>query len=418
MVGDHATYHLHFNAPLTSDAAGVARPMSDWVRVAQSPRDLAQAGAEAFVAAMDWPGRVATVIVPADHAWSGGAAPVAPRPVPPPPRAPDAAVAVAADALRAGGAAALFLGGRALRAEALAVAGRIAAVTGAKLVCETFTARLQRGAGRASIDRLPYFGEEAAAFLGEFRTIVFCGTEPPVAFFAYPGKPGELSPPDARLVRLASLREDALAALTALAESLDAPAQPVGVQDRVTPLAGTVLNAQSIGAVLAELMPADAIVADEGLTASAALFEATKGAARHDWLMLTGGAIGEGLPLATGAAVACPTRRVIALQADGSGMYTCQALWTMARERLNIVTVIFNNASYAILNIELSRVGVQNPGPKALSMLSLDHPRLDWCALAAGMGVPAERVDSVAGFRAALERALADAGPVLIEAML
>ena len=171
-------------------------------------------------------------------------------------------------------------------------------------------------------------------------------------------------------------------------------------------------------AVLAELMPAGAIVSDEGLTASAALFDATIGAAPHDWLMVTGGAIGQGLPVATGAAVACPGRQVIALQADGSGMYTCQALWTMARERLDVVTVIFANASYAILNIELMRVGVQNPGPKALSMLSLDHPRLDWCAIAAGMGVPGTRVDSVAGFRAAFERALGATGPVLIEAML
>jgi len=419
MVGDHATYHLHFNAPLTSDAAGVARPMSDWVRVAQSSRDLAQAGAEAFVAAMDWPGKVATVIVPADHAWNGGAAPVAPRPVPPPPRAPDAAIAAAAAALRASdGPVALLLGGRALRAEALNAAGRIAAVTGAKLICETFTARLQRGAGRVGIDRLPYFGEQAAEFLAPYRTIVFCGTEPPVAFFAYPGKPSELSPPGAKLVRLASLREDALVALTALADAFDAPAEPAGVQERVVPPAGDGLNAHSIGAVLAELMPAGAIVSDEGLTASAALFDATRGAAPHDWLMVTGGAIGQGLPVATGAAVACPARKVIALQADGSGMYTCQALWTMARERLNVVTVIFNNASYAILNIELSRVGVQNPGPKALSMLSLDHPRLDWCAIAAGMGVPGTRVDSVAGFRAAFERALGATGPVLIEAML
>ncbi len=419
MVGDHATYHLHFNAPLTSDAAGVARPMSDWVRTAQSSRDLAQAGAEAFVAAMEWPGKVATVIVPADHAWNTGAAPVAPRPVPPPPCAPPEAIAQAAKAIReSDGPVALLLGGRALRAEALAMAGRIAAATGAKLVCETFAARLQRGTGRVGIDRLPYFGEQAAAFLDPYRTIVVCGTEPPVAFFAYPGKPSELTPSHAHLVRLAGLREDALAALTALAEALDAPAEPAGRVARAIPPADQRLDAHSIGAVVADLMPVDTIVSDEGLTASAALFDATKGAAPHDWLMVTGGAIGQGLPVAVGAAVACPKRQVIAFQADGSGMYTLQALWTMARERLNVVTIIFNNASYAILNIELSRVGVQNAGPKALSMLSLDHPRLDWCALAAGMGVPAERVVTVEQFRAAFERGLAAAGPVLIEAMV
>ena len=419
MVGDHATYHLHFNAPLTSDAAGVARPMSDWVRLAQSPRDLAQAGAEAFVAAMDWPGKVATVIVPADHAWGAGAAPVAPRAVPPAPRAPDAAIAAAAEALRGSkGPVALLLGGRALRADALHQAGRIAAAAGAKLICETFAARVERGAGRVALAKLPYFGEMAVEFLAPYTTILLCGTEPPVAFFAYPGKPSELSPPDAQVVRLAGLREDALAALTALADALDAPIEPVGVQVRAVPPVDEALTPLTIGAVLAELMPTGAIVSEEGLTASAALFDATAGAAPHDWLMVTGGAIGQGLPVATGAAVACPDRKVIALQADGSGMYTCQALWTMARERLDVVTVIFNNASYAILNIELMRVGVQNPGPKALSMLSLDHPRLDWCAIAAGMGVPAERVDTTTAFRAAFERALATKGPVLIEAML
>jgi acetolactate synthase-1/2/3 large subunit len=419
MVGDHATYHLQFNAPLTSDAVGVARPMSDWVRVAHSPADLAQAGAEAYAAAMEWPGQVATVIVPADHAWTSGAAPVAPRPGPAVPCAPDAAIAAVAEALRrAQGPVALLLGGRALRAEALAVAGRIAAATGARLICETFAARLERGAGRVAIERLPYFGEMAADFLAPYRTIVLCGTAAPVAFFAYPDKPSALAPPDARLLRLAGLREDAMGALTALADALDAPAAPVGLQLRVVPDAGDRLTPVAIGAVLADLMPANAIVSDEGVTASAALFDATMGAAPHDWLMVTGGAIGLGLPMATGAAVACPDRQVIALQADGSGLYTCQALWTMARERLNVVTVIFSNASYAILNIELSRVGVQNPGPRALSMLSLDHPRIDWCALAAGMGVPGTRVDTVAGFRAAFAQALAAPGPVLIEAMV
>ena len=419
MVGDHATYHLHFNAPLTSDAVGVARPMSDWVRVARSPRDLAQAGAEAFVAAMEWPGQVATVIVPADHAWSGPAAPVDPRPAPPVPRAPAAAIAEVAEALRGdAGPVALLLGGRALRADALEVAGRIAAATGAKLICETFAARVERGAGRVAIDKLPYFGEVASEFLAPYRTIVVCGTEPPVAFFAYPDKPGALSPPGAQVLRLAGLREDAHDALTALADALEAPAQPVGLQPRHVPDAGARLTPEAIGAVLADLMPAGSIVSEEGISAGAALFDATKGAAPHDWLMVTGGAIGQGLPVATGAAVACPDRQVIALQADGSGMYTCQALWTMAREQLKVVTVVLSNGSYAILNIELGRVGVQNAGPKALSMLSLDNPRLDWCALAAGMGVPAERADSVAAFRAAFARALTAPGPMLIEAMV
>lgn len=419
MVGDHATYHLHHDAPLTSDAVGVARPMSDWVRVSRSSRDLAQAGAEAFATAQTYPGRVATVIVPADHAWGEGSAAVTPSAALVPPRAPDEAVATAAAALSGEGATCLFLGGRALRAEALDQAGRIAAATGARLVCETFPARLQRGGGRVPVEKLPYFGEQAQAFLQDFTSIVFCGAEPPVSFFAYPGKPSWLSPADARLIRLASAREDCGAALAALAEVIGAPNDPPAEQlPRSFPAKPGPLTVAAIGAVLSELIPQDAIVSDEANTCGGALFGMTAGAKRHDWLCLTGGAIGQGLPLAVGAAVACPDRRVIALQADGSAMYTNQALWTMAREQLDIVTVLLNNGSYAILNIELARVGVADAGAKARSMLDLTRPAINWAQLAEGMGVAATRVDTTQGFHAALSEALAAKGPRLIEALL
>ena len=419
MVGDHATYHLHFDAPLTSDAAGVARPMSDWVRVSKSARDLAQAGAEAFAVAQSYPGKVATVVVPADHAWTEGSAKAAPPVLVPAPKAPDAAIAEAVAALQGDGPKALLLGGRALRADALEQAGRIAAATGARLITETFAARHQRGAGRVATEKLPYFGEMAEAYLAEFKTIVFCGTEPPVSFFAYPGKPSWLSPPGATLVRLASLREDAEAALTALAAALNAPAEPALVQAPTTfAWEPGKLNSASIGAVLAQLLPENAVVSDESATSGAASYAMCGGAAQHDWLQLTGGAIGQGLPLAVGAAVACPDRKVIALQADGGGMYTLQALWTMAREALDVTTVILNNGSYAILNIELTRVGVQNAGPKALSMLDLKNPAIEWTKLSEGMGVPAVRVDTAEGFHAALKDALAHKGPRLIEAMI
>ncbi|MFM2300990.1 MAG: hypothetical protein RLZZ84_726 [Pseudomonadota bacterium] len=420
MVGDHATYHLHYNAPLTSDAHGVARPMSDWVRVSTSERDLAQAGAEAFAVAQSYPGKVATVIVPADHAWSEGSATVAVPTLPAAPQAPAAAIAAAAEALRAGeGPKCLFLGGRALREEALIEAGRIAAATGARLIAETFATRHQRGTGRVAVEKLPYFGEQAEAYLAEFRTIVFVGTEPPVSFFAYPGKPSFLSPPAAQLVRLASLREDAHAALAGLAAALDAPAEPALVQaPALFPAEPGQLNAANLGAILAELLPENAIVSDEGATQGGASFAMSAGAKPHDWLQLTGGAIGQGLPVAVGAAVACPTRKVIALQADGSGMYTNQALWTMARENLDVTTIILNNGSYAILNIELMRVGVQNPGPKALSMLDLKNPAINWAEISQGMGVPAVRVSTAEAFREALVDALAHKGPRLIEALL
>lgn len=420
MVGEHATYHKHFNAPLTSDTEGVAQPMSDWVRISRSERDLAQAGAEAFAVAQSYPGKVATVVVPADHAWTEGSAAVAPPVVAAAPKAPDAAIAAAAEALKSGeGPKCLYLGGRALRADALVQAGRIAAATGARLIAETFSARHQRGVGRVAVEKLPYFGEQAEAYLAEFKTIVFCGAEPPVSFFAYPGKPSWLSPPGAALARLASMREDALAALTGLADALQAPAEPALVQASTSfPAEPGKLNSANLGAILAELLPENAIVSDEGATQGGAAMLMCAGAKQHDWLQLTGGSIGQGLPLAVGAAVACPDRKVIAIHGDGGAMYTNQALWTMAREQLDVTTIILNNGSYAILNIELMRVGVQNPGPKALSMLDLKNPAINWSQISEGMGVPAVRVDTAEGFRAALADALAAKGPRLIEALL
>ncbi len=420
MVGDHATYHKHFNAPLTSDTEGVARPMSDWVRTSTSERDLAQAGAEAFAVAQHYPGKVATVIVPANHAWIEGSETVSVPAPTPAPRTPDAAIAAAAAALRNGeGPKCLFLGGRALREEALVEAGRIAAATGCRLVAETFATRHQRGIGRVAVEKLPYFGEQAEAFLAEFKTIVICGTEPPVSFFAYPGKPSWLSPEGAQLVRLASLREDAQHALSGLANALNAPAEPALIQQPVSfPAQEGSLNSANLGAILAELLPENAIVSDEGATQGGASMLACAGAKKHDWLQLTGGSIGQGLPLAVGCAVACPDRKVIALQADGSGMYTVQALWTMARENLDVTTIILNNGSYAILNIELMRVGVQNPGPKALGMLDLRNPAINWASISEGMGVPAVRCETAEEFRTALADALAAKGPRLIEALL
>ncbi len=421
VVGDHAVHHLQYDAPLTSDIAGVAAPMSDWVRTSASPADLAVAGAEALAAALHYPGQVATLIAPADHAWGGEASAVEAPGKTQPPRADASTLDDAVNALRRDGNAALFLGGRALREDALEQAGRVAAATGARLICETFPARLQRGHGRIALERLPYFGEVAAQALSELDAIVFVGAPPPVSFFAYPGKPSWLSPKDAILVELADPRHDALDALTRLADSLGAPARPGGRQEPFLPTLdddATPLTPKSAGGVLAHLMPDDAIVCDEGATAGLAMFGLTVGAARHDWLTLTGGAIGQGLPLATGAAVACPERKVIALQADGGAMYTVQALWTMAREELDVTTVIMNNGSYAILNIELARVGVENPGETALSLLDLTRPALDWVSLSQGLGVPAVRAETIGEFREALAQALSTRGPRLVEAVI
>ncbi len=419
IVGDHATDHLQYDAPLTSDVIGVANPMSDWVRVSDTPSDLAAAGAEAVEASLAYPGQIATLIAPADHAWTDGAEPSARKEPADAPRVDDKHINEAAALLKKESPAALFLGGRALREDALEQAGRIAAATGARLICETFPARLQRGAGRVAVERLPYFGEMAADYLKDFAKIVFVGAEPPVSFFAYPGKPSWIPPEGADLIKLASPREDASDCLTRLAQALDAPAEPAAHQEPFAPpLAGDNLEPASIGAALAELMPENAIVSDEAATAGLALFPMTQGARAHDWLTLTGGSIGQGLPLAAGAAVACPDRKVIALQADGSAMYTVQALWTMARENLDVTSVIINNGSYAILNIELQRVGVAEPGPKALSLLDLTNPVIDWVAISEGMGVPAVKTESAGAFKDALAEALSIKGPRLIEAVI
>ncbi len=419
IVGDHATDHLKYDAPLTSDIESLARPVSDWVRTSVKSSELTAAGAEAVVAALEYPGRIATLIVPADQAWTDGVQASPALGHPGASRVSDKAISEAAKALGKKGAAALFLGGRALRKEALDEAGRIAAATGARLLCETFATRLQRGAGRVAVERLPYFGEMATDLLKDFSHIVFIGAKPPVSFFAYPGKPGWLAPHNVELIELASPRDDAVDTLRRLADALNAPAEPAAVQPKVTPpIADGKLDAQSVGAVLASLMPENAIVIDEAVTAGLGIYPMTQGAAKHDWLMLTGGSIGDGLPLAIGAAVACPKRKVIALEADGSAMYTNQALWTMAREDLDVTTVLLNNGSYAILNVEFARVGVSAPGPKARSLLDLTKPAIDWVSISEGMGVPAVVADTVAGFQKALAEALASDGPHLVEAVI
>ncbi len=419
IVGDHASYHLEYDAPLTSDIVSLATPVSDWVRVCKSASNLPADGADAFAMAMEFPGKIATLIVPAEFAWSESNSPVAPPTQASAPEADEAAIDAACAALKTGEPTTLFLGGPALRADCLEQAGRISAATGARIICETFPARIERGAGRVPVERLPYFGEMASEYLKPFKHLIMVGAKPPVSFFAYPDKPGWLSPEGAACPVLAGPRENALLALRALADVLDAPSEPVMRQtEQIPPIPQGKLSAEGIGAVVSAFMPQNAIVSDEAATAGLALYPLTAGAPPHDWMTLTGGAIGQGLPLAIGASVACPDRKTICLQADGSAMYTVQALWTMAREDLNITTVIINNGSYAILNIELMRVGVAAPGPKALSLLDLKSPEIDWVSISNGMGVPAARATTVEEFQKEFAEAIAHKGPRLIEAVI
>ena len=419
IVGEHATYHRQFDAPLTSDIEAVARPFSGWVKTSEDSRAVAQAGAEAIAASQAAPGQVATLILPADTAWGDGGL-IAPVPaVAAPARIDDATVRAAADALLSGEPAMLILGHHALRAEALELAGRICAKTGAKMRAAMSNARLARGQGRVPIERVPYPVDQAVAALSGTKRMILIGTHEPVAFFAYPDKPSRLAPQDCRVETLATPAEDLLDALQRLAQEVGADRGPLEIP-RAAPgaLPRGALSADAIGVALGHLIPENAIVVDESVSTGRNFFPATHGALPHDWLQLTGGAIGEGIPLAIGAAVACPDRKVIALQADGSAMYTVQGLWTQARENLDVLTLIWSNRTYQILRGELANVGAKNPGPKAMQMLSLADPDLDWPSLAKGMGVEATRVDTIDDLISTFRSAVGRRGPYLIEVCL
>ncbi len=417
IVGDHATYHQPLDAPLASDILSVARNVSGWVRETGRPGDVGRDAAEAIVAARA--GCVATLVLAADASWSDGAepGPIAARTLPL--RSPSAEVIeLAAKALRSGESVALLLGGSAVRGDALVDAARVASTTGAKLLCETFPARLERGAGRPHVERLGYLAEFASAQLDGLRHLVLVDARSPVSFFAYPGKPSDLVPAGCEVHELAPAGVDVAAALAELvaATAADRAAPPVAPVARPERPSGA-LDPQSLAAAIGALLPEGAIVSDEANTAGLFVSGATAGAPPHDWLTLTGGAIGQGLPVATGAAVACPDRKVVALEADGSAMYTIQSLWTQAREGLDVTTVIFDNRSYAILNLELSRVGARTDG-NAGALFDLSRPPIDFVQLAQGMGVPATRADTADALVVALERALASEGPNLIHALL
>jgi acetolactate synthase-1/2/3 large subunit len=428
LVGDHATYHLRYDPPLAADIESLARPVSAWYRSSSSPDGLAGDTVDAVVAAYGPPGGVATLVVPADLTWTevsdvaggpttGGAVG---RVVPPGPR-PVAADAVeeAAKTLRSGQPATILLGGGATRRAGLMAASRVAATTGASLLCETFPASLERGAGLPAVDRLGYLAEFTQAQLRGAKHLILVGAVAPVSFFAYPEIPGYLVPDGCEVHVLAAPGEDAPGALEALAGILGAPADGAVVQAAFRPERPTgALTAESASAAIGALLPQGAIVSDEANTSGIFIPGATAGGPVHDWLCLTGGAIGQGMPVATGAAVACPGRKVLSLEADGSAMYTLQSLWTQAREGLDVTTVIFNNGSYAILEMELNRVGAGTPGPLAHAMLDIARPDLDFAALARGMGVPGTRATTAEEFTDQLERALTEEGPVLVEAVL
>ncbi len=419
IVGDHATYHRQYDAPLTSDIEGLARPNSHWVKTSPSAKTVAADGALAIAAARTRPGQIATLILPADTAWNEGTgpAPVAPQAAP---KAPSAdAVEAAARVLRSGEPTLILVTGRAVREDGLDLAGRIAARCEARLMAQGSNARTQRGRGRVAVERIPYVVDQATKVLAGLKHVILVGSKMPVAFFAYPDKPSVLTPEGCEGHVLARPDEDAIAALEALADAVGARNTPSpAVNGKPAGPATGAITSDALGASLGALLPENAIVADEAVTTGRGFFAPTRAAAPHDWLSNMGGSIGLGLPLATGAAVACPDRKVVCLEGDGSGMYTVQALWTQAREGLDVTTVLFSNRSYQILKGELANVGAGNPGRKALDMLDLGRPDIDWVGLAKSLGVPGARATTMEEFNRHFAAGLAASGPYLVEVVI
>ncbi len=420
VVGEHAGYHIQYDAPLTADIEGVARPMSDWVKTSHSSKSIAADGALAVQAARTAPGQIATLILPADTAWgeSDGPAQVGE----PAPRAAVSSQAVAhgARALKNGKSTMLMLGGAAVRGKALEWAGRIAAKTGCELMSESGNARIERGAGRASVRQLPFVVDAALAATKHTRQMVLVGAKQPIAFFAYPGKPSVLTPEGCEVIKVAGAEDDLEGALEALAGELGA--RDTAPLANAPAYAGAVptgaITPDALGAFFNTMIPEHAVVMDEAITSGRAFTTATMGARPHDWLSIMGGSIGWAMGASVGAALAAPDRKVIALIGDGSALYTQQALWTMARENLDVTVVIFANRAYKILVNELANVGAGAPGPNATSMLTLGNPNLDWVMIAKGFGVEGGRAINFDELAVQFKRGLDRHGPYLVELVL
>ncbi|MBS0410527.1 MAG: acetolactate synthase large subunit [Proteobacteria bacterium] len=417
VVGDHATYHRQYDAPLNSDIPAIVAPNSLWVKSADSPDVVGDLAAEAVAASYGAPGGPVTLILPADSAWLETSR-RGPR-INPPGKAAvsDGAVADIAKALRGAKKPVLLLGSGACNDAAFAAAGRLAGA-GIRVLTDTFITRTPRGAGRFAPDRMMYFGEAAIADLEGVDLMVFVETVTPAAFFAYPNRPSVLVPDGCETATLADRSHDGADALSRLADALEAPAQAKVLDLKLPDPATGVLTPAGVGAAIARHMPDHTIVSDDSVTSGQPILNVTRTARPHDWLGLTGGAIGQGIPVAVGAAVACPDRKVLSLNGDGSALYTVQGLWTIAREGLDVTTIVFANNSYRILGIELGRTGAGAPGPASSKLLSLGEPAVNWVSLAQGFGLPAVRCETAEAFDAAFARAMAEPGPHFIEAVI
>jgi len=421
VIGEHSSSHLKYDPPLTSDIEGLARPLSHWVRRIDSASSVAWDTASAVAVASEHPGKITTLILPGDNSWQDvGSTRVVPVKRAAARKAPDAArVEAIAQVLRSGEPALIILANKASQGQALQLAGRVSAATGARLGSQFFTARIERGAGRVPLDRIPYAVALATTYLAQFKHIITCETREPVAFFSYPNKPSLLKKEGTLVHSLSAADEDSALAFEMLLDALGArDVVPVLQQRGETTMPTGALTTLSIAHALAYAIPEGCIFVDESLTTGRETMDHTKGARPHDLINNLGGSIGYGTPVATGAALACPDRRVFCMVGDGSAMYTIQSLWTQAREGLNVTTIVCANRSYAILKAEYANMGAGVPGQRALTMIDIDRPTIDWLAMAKSMGVPGVAVESAEAFTRALEASVSVAGPQLIEVRL
>ena len=420
IVGEHALDHIKLNAPLTSDIEGIARPVSHWVKTSKSSKDIAVDGAEAIEMANVNPGQISTLILPGDTAWNEGNAIQSINLKNKYSTVSSNLIDEALTALREAKNPLILVGGSALEEKNLIKLAKVADKIGCPMKTDWFNARLDKGAGRINSVRIPYVVDKAVEVLKDFDSIIIIGARRPVAFFAYPNKPGVLTQETTKFIELASLSDDITSVINELSDKVGiSDNKPSTVSElKIPDIPSGPINPTSLGMVLGALIPENAIVVDESVTTGREFFYQTAGSHPHTWLNNCGGSIGFGMPVAIGAAVACPDKKVISLEGDGSAMYTVQSLWTMARENLDIVVLIFANQSYKILQGELTNVGVDNPGKSALEMLSLKDPSLDWVSVSKGMGVDAVRVDNIEDLVKNFKHGLKDKGPFLIEVMI
>lgn len=418
IVGDQATYHRPLDAPLTADTEGLARTVSHWVRACSDVAGVGLDAAAAVQAARSVSGQIATLILPADLSWSTGGKIAAPFPDLRAPAIDPHAIQTAARILRTGSKVLILLADQAVLAASQMLAWRVARATGADLLASNTNAHMARGRGRVPLERVPYDTSLAIDVLRRYEQIILVNAVPPVGFFAYPGKPSMQFPPGTRIHVLSRPEQDAQEALQALVDELDAPEAALPEHGMQSKSGEGKPTPEGLAHTLAALMPEDAIVSNESLTFGRAFHGPTHAAPAHDWLNLAGGAIGDGLPVATGAAIAAKSsRRVISLQADGSAMYSLQSLWTQARENLPCTTILLNNRKYNILIGEYRNVGA-TPGPTAMSMLDLSNPDLDWVKLANGMGVEAARATTLEACADLMSQSFRQSGPFLIDLII